>query len=247
MPATAPAPEAPHATRHDAARTLRREREAAVRRAQLRRRAWSQLLFTAVAAAAVVAAMIVAGDATRPERAAATSAAALRSSLRLEGIPQRGSSLGSPTAPVTVVEFADLQCPFCATFDRDRLPAIVARYVRTGMVRIELRLLAFLGEDSVAGARAAADAAGRDRLWQFADRFYRLQGAEGSGYVDDAFLRRIDPLTVGADPAAGDRAIAAARAAADAPHVTSTPSFAIGDRVLQADELDGAIAARLRR
>jgi hypothetical protein len=37
----------------------------------------------------------------------------------LAGIPQRGNVLGSPTAPVRLVEYADLQCPYCALYARD--------------------------------------------------------------------------------------------------------------------------------
>ena len=56
------------------------------------------------------------------------------------------------------------------------LPAVVDRYVRTGRLRLELQLLAFLGEDSVRGGRMAAAAAGQNRLWPFVDAFYRNQG-----------------------------------------------------------------------
>ncbi|MFP5362996.1 MAG: DsbA family protein [Thermoleophilia bacterium] len=233
--------------RRDAARAERRAREEAERRAAQRSSAWRQLGATALAAAAIVAAMILVGDATRPDRTPATPAAAAASASRLDGIPQRGIALGSPDAPVTVVEFADMQCPFCAQFDRDTLPGVIDRYVRTGKVRMELRLLTFVGEDSVKAARAAASAAQRNRLWQFADGFFMQQGTENSGYVTDDFLRSIDPATVGADPAAGDRAIAAAEAEAQRYGIQSTPSFVVGGTVVQADQLEAAIERELAR
>jgi protein-disulfide isomerase len=248
MTPTASPPTSPNrGERRDAARAERRAREAVEHRAAQRRRAWQQLLATAVAAAAIVGAMIAVGTATRPDRAPVTPAAAKTSASRLDGIPQRGIALGSPTAPVTVVEFADMQCPFCAQFDRDDLPAIIDRYVRTGKVRIELRVLAFLGDDSIKAARAAASGAQRNRLWQFVDRFFLLQEAENSGYVTDDFLRSIDPASVGTDAAAGDRAIAAAQAEAQRAGVQSTPSFVVGGKVVQASELDAAITKELDR
>ena len=44
-------------------------------------------------------------------------------------------SLGSPTAPVTLVEFASVSCPHCARFDADVFPQLKARYIDTGKVR----------------------------------------------------------------------------------------------------------------
>ena len=48
----------------------------------------------------------------------------------LAGIPQSGIHLGSPSAPVRLVEFADLQCPFCREYTLQTLPQLVQDYVR---------------------------------------------------------------------------------------------------------------------
>ena len=97
------------------------------------------------------------------------------------------------------MEIADLQCPFCAMYSTGALPAIVSDYVRTGRVRYELRFRSFLGRDSVRAAGAAAFAAQTDRMYQFADLFYRNQGPEESGYADREFIVRIAGQVPGLD------------------------------------------------
>lgn len=77
----------------------------------------------------------------------------------LKAIPQRRNVLGSQSAPVTVVEYIDLQCPFCQLFETQAMPTLLGKYVRTGKVKIEARPIAFIGPDSQSG-RAAAIAAG---------------------------------------------------------------------------------------
>ena len=149
------------------------------------------------------------------------------------GIPQDGIALGRPDAPVTLEEFADLQCAYCRDYARDVLPTVVRDYVRTGKVRLVFRNLAFLGPDSERGARMAEAAARQDRLFQFVDRFYAEQGTENSGYVTGAFLEKVAGQVPGLDV---DRALAdapgesldAAEDRALAFHVESTPSFLIG-------------------
>jgi protein-disulfide isomerase len=116
-----------------------------------------------------------------------------------EGIPQAGVSLGDPDAPATLIEFADLQCPFCAEFANDQLPGVIDSYVRDGRVRLELRLLAFIGPDSERARQVANAAALQDRLWDYSELFFRNQGAENSGYATDAFLQRLARETPGLD------------------------------------------------
>jgi protein-disulfide isomerase len=153
------------------------------------------------------------------------------------GIPQDGITLGKPDAPITLVEFADLQCPYCADFANDVLPTIVERYVRPGKVKIVFRNLAFLGPDSVRAARMAAAAGLQDKLFQYTDLFFRNQGGENSGYVTDAFLGklasavpRLDAKQAMAkrdDPAALAQ-LDEAKKAAERFGIDGTPSFLVG-------------------
>ncbi|MFL5781744.1 MAG: DsbA family protein [Thermoleophilaceae bacterium] len=172
------------------------------------------------------------------------------------GIPQRGVELGSPRAPVTVTEFADLQCPYCGASAREELPRVVARYVRPGRVRLVFRNLAFLGPDSLRGARVVAAAALQNRMWQMVDLVYRNQGEENSGWVTDAYLRRV-AAAAGVDVARAfaQRGSVAANAILEEAHsmgkavdVKSTPTFVIArggrevKRVTGSGALEGALA-----
>jgi protein-disulfide isomerase len=46
---------------------------------------------------------------------------------------------GPADAKVTIIEYASLTCPHCATFHRDTYPALKSRYIDTGKVRYVLR------------------------------------------------------------------------------------------------------------
>ena len=98
-------------------------------------------------------------------------------------------TLGQPDAPATLIEFADLQCPFCAEYTTGALPTVIQDYVRSGRLKMQLRLLRFIGPDSERGAEVAAAATLQDKGWDFSDLFFRNQGQENSGYATDAFLR----------------------------------------------------------
>jgi protein-disulfide isomerase len=109
----------------------------------------------------------------------------------LTGIPQDGIFLGADSANVTLIEYADLQCPFCRVYSEDVFPTIVDEYVRPGRVKTEFRGLAFIGEDSVEARRYVLAAGLQDRLWQLQEALYRNQGDENSGWVTDDLLERL--------------------------------------------------------
>jgi len=50
-----------------------------------------------------------------------------------------GAIYGKPNAKVTIVEFSDYQCPFCARYANDTFPQIERDYIETGRVRYVFR------------------------------------------------------------------------------------------------------------
>ncbi len=47
--------------------------------------------------------------------------------------------IGDPDAPITIIEFSDFQCPFCARFYTQTLPLIHEKYIETGKVKLVFR------------------------------------------------------------------------------------------------------------
>src|SRR5262245_7904847 len=153
------------------------------------------------------------------------------------GIPQHGTVLGSLNAPVTVVQYVDLQCPFCQQFETQAMPKLLARYVRTGKVKIEARPIAFIGPDSErgrAGARAAAD---QNRMFNYMQLLYLNQGTENTGWLDDRMATAAASSIPGLDVHAwsDSRASSAVEEKAsqldsqsDADNVTETPTVLVG-------------------
>jgi protein-disulfide isomerase len=225
--------------RRDAARRERVEREAALAAAGARRRRLSRLGAVLAAAAAIVAVLVAVSASGSGTKTASRTAVAgtSQTAATLSGIPQHGLTLGSAKAPVRVIEFADLQCPFCRDYSLSSMPQLIRDYVRPGKVRMEFRSLAFIGPDSVSAARVAQAAAQQNKLWNFVDLAYHNQGKENSGWATDAVLRRLAGAVPGLDVnrafAARDSAavtaqLNAANALANAKGVQSTPTFLVG-------------------
>jgi protein-disulfide isomerase len=153
------------------------------------------------------------------------------------GIPQDGVTLGRPDAPVTLTEFADLQCPFCRDYALEVMPVLIERYVRPGRMKMVFRNLAFIGPESEEAARLAAGAGAQDKLWETTDLIYRNQGPENSGWVTPEFLESVadavpgldaDAALSAAEQPAADAQLRAAAAQAQRAGIDSTPSFLLG-------------------
>lgn len=243
--------------RKQEARAARREAERTDREDAARRRRLRRLGVVAVLAVALVAATIAITQSDSDGRNGDLEAQAADVESLLAGIPQDGISIGDPDAPVVMREFADPQCPFCAQFSTDVLPAIVERYVRPGEIRLELDLLTFIGSDSEYAARVAAAAAEQDRMWQFVDLLFANQGAENSGWATDERLREIADSVAGLDVEAAfaerdseavTEILAAAQRRATQLGVDSTPSFFVSrdggpEERLEVRELESEVVA----
>lgn len=137
----------------------------------------------AAAAALVGVALLGRGDSGGP----ATEAPV----VDLSGIPQNGRTLGPDEAQVTLVEWADPQCPACRVYTEEFFPTVVDEYVRPGRINTEFRGFPFIGEDSVEAYRFLLAAAEQDKLWELQEALYRHQGGENDGWVTDELVREL--------------------------------------------------------
>ncbi|MHC8508550.1 MAG: DsbA family protein [Rhodospirillales bacterium] len=81
--------------------------------------------------------------------------------------------LGSPDAPVTIIEYSSLGCPHCAAFHRETLPVIQERYIDTGKVRLIFNDFPF-GVPALAAAMLAR-CAPQERYFAFIEVLFKSQ------------------------------------------------------------------------
>jgi protein-disulfide isomerase len=87
-----------------------------------------------------------------------------------------GPSLGSASAPVTIIEFSDFQCSFCKKFWAETLPKLKEAYINTGKARFGYRHFAILGKHSEQAALASECAAEQGKFWEYHDQLFKNQG-----------------------------------------------------------------------
>jgi len=115
-----------------------------------------------------------AGDGTSPSGDG--SAEEVRLVINTKGDPV----IGDATAPVTIVEFSDFQCPFCARFYEQTLGQIESKYINTGKVKLVFRdfPLSF-HEEAEPAALAAECAHEQGKFWEYHDLLFENQDQLG--------------------------------------------------------------------
>lgn len=230
--------------RREQARAQRKEMEEAAAASAVRRTRLTQLgVVVSVVVVAIVIVLVATSGGSKsgiPKSKTEQSSVTREIASLLNGIPQSGNALGSPTAPVTLQYFGDLECPICREFTTGALPTVIPKWVRTGKLRIEYRSMetATREPETFKTQQIAAYAAGKqNKAWYFIETFYHEQGEEDSGYVTESYLQGIAGQVPGLDLTkwTSDRndpelanEVASDTQAANNNGFTGTPSFLIG-------------------
>ena len=157
--------------------------------------------------------------------------------------------LGDENAPVTVIEFSDYQCPFCARFVENTFPTLKAEYIDTGKLRYVFRdfPLERIHPEARKAAEAATCAGEQGKYWEMHDILFENQQAlevnhlkryaEVLGIERVAFETCLDENRFSAEI---DRDLREGQAAG----VTGTPAFLVGkttsDGTIQGTFIKGA-------
>jgi protein-disulfide isomerase len=159
------------------------------------KRIWALAVLVVAAAIAVVLTTTSSGS---PQARQASDAPGVTPAQQVDallaGIPQAGNVLGSPTAPVTLQFFGDLECPTSRAFTLVDLPSLISRWVRDRQLRIEYRSLETATHQPgvfLAQQAAALAAGAQDKGWYYIELFYHEQGHEDTGYATSTYLDRL--------------------------------------------------------
>jgi protein-disulfide isomerase len=163
--------------------------------------------------------------------AAAAPAAAPAQRVTLPNV-EGHAALGANEAPVTIIEFTDLQCPYCARFSTQTFPELQKKYIDTGKVRFVTRDLPLTFHAQAVPAAVAARCAGdQGKYWEYRERLFAAQKDLGdTAYNKLAAEMKLDAKSFAACRAAPENKAAAEadRAAANALGITGTPTFLVG-------------------
>jgi protein-disulfide isomerase len=147
---------------------------------------------------------------------------------------------GNPAAPVTLIEFADFQCPFCSHYAATADSQIQQQYVENGRVRIGYQHFAFLGQESFWAAEASECAADQNAFWDYHDYLFAHQNGENQGAFAQDNLKRFagelgldqDQFNACVDSGKYTNFVAGQTHSLQSLGVQSTPTFVVNDQVL---------------
>lgn len=204
-----------------------------------RLRSWSVPAGIIVIAGLLITIVATQGGEAPPEAAEAEPTAAQDARPDLTFVEARDpddvQSAGPADAPVALVIYSDYQCPYCAKWSEDTLPAMMD-YAEMGDLRIEWRDVNQYGADSERGARAAHAAGIQGRFWEFHDALFP-NGAHlgpdrltGEALVSIAHDLGLDTARFSADMNSEETRAAVQRYAEEGRRlgVSGTPTFVLG-------------------
>ena len=93
--------------------------------------------------------------------------------ISIEGEPFKGS----PTAPVTLIEFSDFECPYCGRHARNTLLKLDKEYIETGKVKYVFKdfPIPTIHKKAVMAATAANCAGEQEQYWPMHQKLFSSQ------------------------------------------------------------------------
>ncbi len=149
--------------------------------------------------------------------------------LSISGQP----SLGSPNAPLTLVEFTDFQCPFCARFHNETFPLLRKAYVEPGRVRYVTMdfPLSAIHPEAFSAARASHCGEEQGRYWETHEVLYSQRGQLGRSAIIGAVKGlglNVQRFSACLESAGNDARIQQGLSRGRAIGVRGTPTFVLG-------------------
>ena len=170
-----------------------------------------------------------------------------------DGMPAPGAGsrafnvLGRADAPVSIIEFSDLECPYCARFALETFPEIRRRYIDTGKLRYAAKDFPLPFHAHAVTAAVAVRCAGEQgRFWEYRDALFAAQDRLAASPYD-SIAARLDLDVPRFTACRGDgqqkSAVRTDVQLAKANGISSTPTFVIGrlvDGEFQGETFSGA-------
>ena len=97
---------------------------------------------------------------------------------------------GSPSAPITIVEWGDYQCTYCHLFHDSSLEVIKDEYIKSGKANLVFRDFPLNGPASVLAAEASHCAKDQGKFWEYHNEVYRNWNGENTGWVSKDSLSK---------------------------------------------------------
>jgi len=97
--------------------------------------------------------------------------------------------LGSVSAPITIIEFGDYQCPNCKKWFLDTKPELIGNFIDTQKVNLIYVDIAFLGKDSIPAAEASYCAEEQGKYWEYHGILYTNQEGIDTGWASSERLK----------------------------------------------------------
>ncbi|HLC51942.1 MAG TPA: thioredoxin domain-containing protein [Candidatus Nanoarchaeia archaeon] len=99
---------------------------------------------------------------------------------------------GDKDAPVTIVEWSDFECPFCARFYTETLGLINEQYIKTGKVKLVYKDFPLSFHPNAQKAAEAAEcAADQGKFWEMHDLLFE-RGVAGGTASFKAYAKELD-------------------------------------------------------